>query len=417
MHRFIVVLSMAVAVAQAQYLLSAGVPAVSSHQYHAQDELGQFSYGYAGGPSAKHEVKTFDGVTRGGYSYVDANGLLQSVSYVADPINGFRVAATNLPAAPAHIAAAPVAAVPQTVYLQDAPDVAAAKAAHFAAHAEAKARLLAAYVLPMLLAAVSAGNLPVAPLAYSAPLAYGAYGAYGYAAGAPLIKTIAAPAVATYAAAPAIQYAAAPAIQYAAAPVVKTVAAPVAYAAPVAAPVAYAAPIQVPVTKTVHYENRPVVTGYSSQILKPALPATGLITPSEIVTKQRVLAPARSIQTLTPQVTRVEPEVVVSKVEVDVPVAKPVPVEHVVRSYAPQQIIPVPAAPVVKTIAAPAIATYAAAPALQYAAAPALQYAAAPVATYAKTIAASPLAYANYGYGYAAPLGYAAAPAVVKTIA
>lgn len=142
---------MAVAASQAQVLLHAGIPypaAVSSHQYHAQDELGQFSYGYAGGPSAKHEVKTFDGVTRGGYSYVDANGLLQTVNYVADPVHGFRVAATNLPVAPAPVAAAyaaPLAAaVPQNVYLADAPDVAVAKAAHFAAHAEAKARLAAA---------------------------------------------------------------------------------------------------------------------------------------------------------------------------------------------------------------------------------------------------------------------------------
>ncbi|CAB3377837.1 Hypothetical predicted protein [Cloeon dipterum] len=144
MHRLLVVLSVAVAAAQAQYLLSAGIPAVSSSQYHAQDELGQFSYGYSGGPSAKHEVKTFDGVTRGGYSYVDANGLVQSVSYVADPINGFRVAATNLPVGPAPVAAPLLAAVPQHVYQADAPDVAIAKAAHFAAHAQAKARLLAA---------------------------------------------------------------------------------------------------------------------------------------------------------------------------------------------------------------------------------------------------------------------------------
>ncbi|KAF4521039.1 hypothetical protein B566_EDAN008111 [Ephemera danica] len=112
-------------------------PSVVSSQYHAQDELGQYSYGYAGGPSAKHEVKTFDGVTRGGYSYLDANGIVQSVNYIADPVNGFRVAATNLPVAPAVAASA----VPQEVFIADAPDVAAAKAEHFAAHAEAKARL------------------------------------------------------------------------------------------------------------------------------------------------------------------------------------------------------------------------------------------------------------------------------------
>uniref|UniRef100_A0A1B0CQL7 Putative cuticle protein 6-like zootermopsis nevadensis n=1 Tax=Lutzomyia longipalpis TaxID=7200 RepID=A0A1B0CQL7_LUTLO len=71
------------------------------------DELGQYSYGYSGGPSAKTETKTFDGITRGAYSYIDANGLLQSVEYTADPIHGFRAAATNLPVAPVDTGVAP----------------------------------------------------------------------------------------------------------------------------------------------------------------------------------------------------------------------------------------------------------------------------------------------------------------------
>ena len=41
------------------------------------------------------------GVTTGSYQYVDANGLLQTVNYIADPVNGFRVAGTNLPVGPA----------------------------------------------------------------------------------------------------------------------------------------------------------------------------------------------------------------------------------------------------------------------------------------------------------------------------
>lgn len=68
-------------------------------QYHSQDEFGQYSYGYNSGSSSKAEVKTLDGVTRGGYSYVDANGQVQHYNYVSDPVNGFRVAGTNLPAA------------------------------------------------------------------------------------------------------------------------------------------------------------------------------------------------------------------------------------------------------------------------------------------------------------------------------
>jgi len=70
-------------------------PAPSS-QFHAQDDIGQYNYGYTDGNSIKQEVKTADGVTRGSYSYVDANGLVQTVNYISDAM-GFRVAATNLP--------------------------------------------------------------------------------------------------------------------------------------------------------------------------------------------------------------------------------------------------------------------------------------------------------------------------------
>ena len=48
------------------------------------------------------------GVTTGSYQYVDANGLLQTVNYIADPVNGFRVAGTNLPVGPAVPAVAEV---------------------------------------------------------------------------------------------------------------------------------------------------------------------------------------------------------------------------------------------------------------------------------------------------------------------
>merc|ERR1712152_70086 len=56
--------------------------------------------------------KTADGVIRGAYSYVDSDGIVQTVNYIADAL-GFRVGATNLPvhqveAEPA-AAAAPVA--------------------------------------------------------------------------------------------------------------------------------------------------------------------------------------------------------------------------------------------------------------------------------------------------------------------
>lgn len=153
--------------------------AVSS-QYHNQDHLGQYEYGYSEPNSAKHEVRLANGVTHGGYSYVDGHGLVQSVKYASDPIHGFHVAGTNLPSsahsivAPAHglvvshaapiVHSAPVVHAVSHSYAShaaplshgliagpyahgivghgvphDTPEVAAAKLAHFAAHAEARA--------------------------------------------------------------------------------------------------------------------------------------------------------------------------------------------------------------------------------------------------------------------------------------
>lgn len=102
--------------------------------------------------SSKQESKSHDGTTHGGYSYVDANGHVQSVKYVADAHNGFQiVSATNLPKGPAPVHAAPIYAAPahwgvHSHYDIPAPvhkthEVLEAEAKHFAAHAEAKARL------------------------------------------------------------------------------------------------------------------------------------------------------------------------------------------------------------------------------------------------------------------------------------
>ncbi|KAK0182770.1 hypothetical protein PV327_000871 [Microctonus hyperodae] len=71
---------------------------VHSSLRHTQDSLGQYDYSYASDTSAKSESRSLDGTTRGAYSYIDANGLLQQVHYIADH-NGFRVLATNLPEA------------------------------------------------------------------------------------------------------------------------------------------------------------------------------------------------------------------------------------------------------------------------------------------------------------------------------
>ncbi|KAL7052461.1 hypothetical protein ACKWTF_004870 [Chironomus riparius] len=99
------------------------VPAIQ--QWHAQSGLGDYSYGYQGGPSAKSEIKTLDGITQGSYSYVDAESKLQTVNYVADAL-GFRVAATNLPTPPVDNAKAPE-------QVEDTPEVKAAKIEHLEA--------------------------------------------------------------------------------------------------------------------------------------------------------------------------------------------------------------------------------------------------------------------------------------------
>ncbi|XP_008558337.1 uncharacterized protein LOC103578877 [Microplitis demolitor] len=68
-------------------------------QFHNQDGSGSYSYGYQGPHHAKMESRS-NGITQGGYSYIDANGILQNVAYTADPVNGFRVRASNLPQQP-----------------------------------------------------------------------------------------------------------------------------------------------------------------------------------------------------------------------------------------------------------------------------------------------------------------------------
>lgn len=99
-----------------------------------------FRYGYTDGISAKSEAKSFDGITRGGYSYIDSNGIVQNVNYVSDAL-GFRVAATNLPVAPVPPPAPlPVSPVP----VEDTPEVAAAKAAHLSVLKEEEAKAAAA---------------------------------------------------------------------------------------------------------------------------------------------------------------------------------------------------------------------------------------------------------------------------------
>jgi len=132
-----------------QFIGPAPLPApltAPSSQFHAQDEFGQFSFGYENINSAKTETRDAFGVTRGSYQYVDANGIVQTVNYIADDINGFRVAGTNIPVAVAGAQPVAPAALPLVapVPVLETPEVAAARAEHLAAHAEAKAAVDAA---------------------------------------------------------------------------------------------------------------------------------------------------------------------------------------------------------------------------------------------------------------------------------
>merc|ERR1719411_1283901 len=103
-------------------------PAAPSSQFQAQDEFGNLQYGYANINSQKHEVGNTYGGVSGSYSYIDANGVIQTTNYISDAL-GFRVQATNLPvhhveadaavpvaeAAPVVVAAAPAVAAPAVV--------------------------------------------------------------------------------------------------------------------------------------------------------------------------------------------------------------------------------------------------------------------------------------------------------------
>lgn len=70
---------------------------VVKQQFHAQDELGRYAFGYSGGPSSRAETRDALGHVRGSFSYVDPHGKIQYQHYVADD-HGFRItSASNLP--------------------------------------------------------------------------------------------------------------------------------------------------------------------------------------------------------------------------------------------------------------------------------------------------------------------------------
>merc|ERR1711962_348668 len=171
MNGLIVLAAVASAVSGQVYAPGLAVPAPApSHQFHAQDEFGQFSFGYAGGPSAKTEARNAYEVTTGSYQYVDANGILQTVNYISDDINGFRVQGTNLPV---NGLAAPVFEGVQAVQIADTQEVIDAKAAFAEAYAAQEAAVAAVAEEPA--AERKRRSAQVLPVAAGLPLTYGGY--------------------------------------------------------------------------------------------------------------------------------------------------------------------------------------------------------------------------------------------------
>merc|ERR1711997_1040888 len=204
----------AYAAAAPAYAPVAAAPYHPSSQFQAQDEFGNIQYGYSNLNSVKQEVGNTYGGVSGSYSYVDANGQVQTTNYVADHL-GFRVQATNLPVAPAvpevELPVAPVheyelpvaptfnpeplvAPVFEPAPLEDTPEVKAAKAAFqeaFDAEANREKRsaetpaATTPLVVPAAPAVVAAPAYAAAPYAAGVPFAHaGLHHNYGYATAA-----------------------------------------------------------------------------------------------------------------------------------------------------------------------------------------------------------------------------------------
>ncbi|XP_063903553.1 cuticle protein 6-like [Zophobas morio] len=94
---------------------AAAKPTGDQHVAVTQDTAGNYKLALNLDGHSRVEHGNADGTVSGSYSYVDPNGVLQTVEYTAG-VDGFRVTGNNLPVAPA--------AIPDT------DDVAAAKAMH-----------------------------------------------------------------------------------------------------------------------------------------------------------------------------------------------------------------------------------------------------------------------------------------------
>jgi len=116
------------------------VPQPVFRNFHSQDELGGFHFGFSGGPSSRAEHRDHLGVVRGSYNLVDALGNVQKYTYIAGPHTGFQLlSGTHLPVGPAPVAVPAVAPLVAPVPVEETPEVAAARSAHLAALEKAAA--------------------------------------------------------------------------------------------------------------------------------------------------------------------------------------------------------------------------------------------------------------------------------------
>lgn len=104
-----------------------------------QDTAGNYKIEYTDGETTRIEERRHDGSVSGSYSYVDSNGVLQTIQYVSGP-QGFVV----LDGSPALVDLAPQFSVPVGAPLpvQYTPEVAAARAEHLALVEAAKRNLV-----------------------------------------------------------------------------------------------------------------------------------------------------------------------------------------------------------------------------------------------------------------------------------
>ncbi|XP_013106615.2 larval cuticle protein A2B isoform X2 [Stomoxys calcitrans] len=174
--KFVIALAL-VAAASAAVVVPAAPVLAKTVELEEFDPHPQYKYGYdvqdtLSGDSKGHVEERDGDVVRGEYSLVDPDGLRRTVTYTADPVNGFNAVVRREPLAVAApvVAAAPVVKAAPVVAAAPAPVVAAAPAPVVAAAPIVKAARVVAAPAPVLRTAPFVAAAPVAPVVRTAPL-------------------------------------------------------------------------------------------------------------------------------------------------------------------------------------------------------------------------------------------------------